>query len=62
MTDEELQRYNEAMQKGRYMEGLDIVLKAQAREEGRGTSDEEVYGPIMDRIFWWAKHDDDNNT
>lgn len=59
MTDEEMTQYDEAMRKGHYMTGLDIMLKAQAREEGRGTSDEEVYAPIMDKIFWWDKRDDE---
>lgn len=32
MTDEEMNRYNDAMRNGRYFEGLDIVLKAQEHE------------------------------
>lgn len=51
MTEDESKRYDEEMRKGHYLTGLDIVLKAQAREEGRSTSDEDVYAPIMDEIF-----------
>jgi hypothetical protein len=51
MNDEELKAYREAMEKGKYLTGLDIVLKAEAREKGLGTSDEEVYADIMKEIF-----------
>lgn len=50
-TEEELAAYAEAMRQGKYLTGLDIMLKAQARIEGRPTHDDSVYAPIMDGIF-----------
>jgi hypothetical protein len=57
MNDKELAAYEAAMMDGKYLTGLDVVLKAKAREEGRDTSNEAVYKGIMDSIFWWSKVD-----
>ena len=55
----EVARYNKAMYEGRYLDGLDIVLRANAPE---GISDEELYAPILDKL-WPLTHalrDEDN--
>lgn len=52
MDSDKLAEYDKATREGHYLDGLDIVLRANAPE---GITDEELYAPIMDAIFWWRK-------